>query len=174
MSEDTADPFRFVHVVEHIDVDDSGVMHFSRHHSLVETALLRGLAAVGAGLSALRAAGGDLVVAQSRAWFAAPARHLDRLQVTARLRRLGVYRSHVEGAVALVGAAGPPTGLSRVELVLGVVSSADRRPAPWPDAISRILTTITNDGGAHGEFGQRRGGGRRGDPAAYAEDAGLH
>ncbi|MEV6923831.1 thioesterase family protein [Dactylosporangium sp. NPDC051485] len=159
--------------MQHVDVDDSGVMHFSRYQTLVEFTLLRGLAVIGVGLPELRSAGVDLVCTEATARYLGSARFLEDLIVTARIPRVGVYRSHIEGTVARESTGGVPIALSEVSLVVGVVSIVDRRPAPMPGPISRILTAVTSDGGSRYERHERRAG-HLDRPATNPTHARLH
>ncbi|MBA6439086.1 acyl-CoA thioesterase [Streptomyces sp. GMR22] len=133
------DGFRIHHVVEQVDTDDSGVVHFSRHPSLVESALLRGLAARGGGMLELRALGLVLVVSRLRVSYHAPARFLDRLEVSAAVRDVGAVQCRASGTVVRRSGDGPPLLLSRTELVFGAVDAETGEPAALPAAIRHAI-----------------------------------
>ncbi|WP_242910582.1 acyl-CoA thioesterase [Actinomadura terrae] len=142
--------FRFQHVIEHCDTDDSGVVHFARYPSLIETATLRGLDRLDIGLSAFREHDLDLVVAELRVKYTAPARFLDTVEVTARLSRIGSAFCLVEGTVEGPGGPkGDPPLLARAELVLAVVDTETGKPAVMPPSMRLVLSSVADSRGDH-------------------------
>jgi acyl-CoA thioester hydrolase len=120
--------------VEHVDTDASGVMHFARYPSLLETAALEGLERLGIGLDALAADGLDLVVAEAKLTYRHPARFLDRLGVTVGLAHLGAASLRVAGEVTLA-----ETTLVTGTLVFGAVGRTTGTPSVLPGRVTEVL-----------------------------------
>jgi len=129
--------FGYRYLVAHSDIDDSGVMHFSRYPALVETALLRGLQTAGWGLAELRAHGCQLIVAQLQVSYRSPARLLDELDVR-------VWPEHVGGAQFRVGGliSAAEERLVELTMVLGVLDPGTERPTRLPAALRGLLTGL--------------------------------
>jgi acyl-CoA thioester hydrolase len=138
-------PGGFRRRVEHVDTDAAGVVHFSRHLSLMETAVLDALEERGVGLSDLEVHGTGLAV----------------VQVTARYRQAARYRDIVAGAVTIehVGAASfraavtltrPGPGAVHTELTTGVLTfaavAADGSPTALPLAARQKLKGFAENG----------------------------
>jgi acyl-CoA thioester hydrolase len=122
------------HRVEHVDTDASGVVHFSRYASLLETVVLEYLESAGAGLSALAEAGQDLVVIDLRVRYRSPARVLHAGGARMRL-----------GAVICHEGSGEP--LAEGTLDFASVRRSDQRPVPWPPAVRTLLKGLVDDAG---------------------------
>lgn len=122
------------HRVEHVDTDASGVMHFARHPSLIETAALEGLDHLGIGLVALAEEGLDLVVAEARMRYQRPARFLDRLRITVGVAHVGAASFRVDGQIVLEEAT-----LVTGTLVFGAVGRPTGSPAVLPGRITSVL-----------------------------------
>jgi acyl-CoA thioester hydrolase len=132
------------HRVEHVDTDASGVVHFSRYASLLETVVLEYLESAGAGLSALAEAGQDLVVIDLRVRYRSPARHRDLLTGRARVLHAGGARMRL-GAVICHEGSGEP--LAEGTLDFASVRRSDQRPVPWPPAVRTLLKGLVDDAG---------------------------
>ncbi|WP_205315141.1 acyl-CoA thioesterase [Nonomuraea lactucae] len=85
--------------VEHVDTDASGVVHFARYPSLLETAALENLDRLGVGLAVLSEAGLDLAVTELAVRYLTPARFLDRVSVEIGVEHVGAVRFRLSGAV---------------------------------------------------------------------------
>ncbi|GAA2696148.1 MULTISPECIES: thioesterase family protein [Actinosynnema] len=121
--------------VEHVDTDASGLVHFSRYASLMETALLEHLDRIGAGLTALAGHGLDLVVAELSIRYHSPARFPDELDLLVTKVKFGVVRLRAETEVRR--ADGEP--LATGTLTLGVVDQSTGTPTPLPEPIATLL-----------------------------------
>ncbi len=115
--------------IEHVDTDSSGVTHFSRYASLLETVLLETLETTGIGLDALAV---ELVVTELRVRYLAPARFRDLIVGTAGVEHLGAARLHCRGALFREETGGEPTRLVDAEIRLASVCGSTGRPAPLP------------------------------------------
>lgn len=131
------------HRVEHVDTDASGVMHFSRYASLIETAALEKLEACGAGLLAFQALGLDLLVHELRIKYLSPARFRDRLLLAGTIEHVGPVRirlavnvlqerEHEDDAVE-------PALLATGLLELAVVDQESVQPVPIPEKLGMLL-----------------------------------
>ncbi|HEX8092915.1 acyl-CoA thioesterase [Jatrophihabitans sp.] len=129
--------FDYRYLVPHSDIDDSGVMHFSRYPALVETALLQGLRTAGWGLAELRAHGCQLVVAQLQVSYRSPARLLDELVVRAWPEHIGGVQLRVGGLISAAG-----ERLVELSMVLGVLDPRTERPTRLPAALRGMLTGL--------------------------------
>lgn len=129
--------FGYRYLVPHSDIDDAGVMHFSRYPALVETALLRGLDTAGCGLAELRAHGCQLAVTQLQVSYRSPARLLDELTVRAWPEHVGGVQLRVGG---LVGTA--QDRLVELSMVLGVLDSRTGQPTRFPAALRGPLAGL--------------------------------
>lgn len=125
------------HRVEHVDTDASGVMHFARPPSLIETAALDGLQRLGIGLDALAEDGLDLVVAEARLKYQRPARFLDRLGITVGVAHVGAASFRVEGRIAR-----EDTTLVTGTLVFGAVDRAGGTPSVLPGRVTDVLKEL--------------------------------
>ncbi|MFF9265225.1 acyl-CoA thioesterase [Streptomyces longwoodensis] len=123
---------------EHVDTDASGVVHFSRYASWLETAVLENLDRVGAGLGALAPAHLDLAVVELRMHYHAPVRFLDRVRVHARVERVGPARVQVSGEITREDAGGA-TRCASGSLLLGAVHLPTGAPALLPEDVRTTL-----------------------------------
>lgn len=126
---------RWRYRVEHVDTDSSGVTHFSRYASLLETVLLETLESTGAGLVTL---GVDLVVTDLRVRYLAPARFRDVLLGTVCLEHVGAARLHCRGELFRETPGGEPDRLVAGEIRLASVSGATGRPVPLPASAREV------------------------------------
>jgi acyl-CoA thioester hydrolase len=122
------------HRVEHVDTDASGVMHFARHPSLIETAALESLERLGIGLDTLAEEGLDLVVAEARMRYRRPARFLDRLGITVGVAHVGAASFRVDGQISL-----EETTLVTGTLVFGAVGRTTGSPSVLPGRVTEVL-----------------------------------
>jgi acyl-CoA thioester hydrolase len=120
--------------VEHVDTDASGVMHFARHPSLIETAALESLDRLGIGLNALVEEGLDLVITQVRMTYRRPARFLDLLTITVGVAHVGAASFRIDGEVAL-----DANSVSAGTLVFGSVTKAVGSPSVLPTRFTQVL-----------------------------------
>ncbi|TDD61595.1 acyl-CoA thioesterase [Kribbella antibiotica] len=131
-----------LHKVEHVDTDASGVVHFARYASLIETALLDNLERLGAGLATLAAEGAELVVSELRLRYLASARYPDELSLEAAVDHVGAARVRITGTVRRrADTAELATGI----VVLGLVDRADGSPRTLTPALHDILTKAGAD-----------------------------
>jgi acyl-CoA thioester hydrolase len=126
--------------VEHVDTDASGVVHFTRYPSLMETAVLENLAGRGIGADELGVEGLDLVLTDLSMRYLAPASFLDPLTAEVALAHLGFARFRMSGVVSreedLRGTAKP---LATGVLVFGVVDRASRTARALPECLRAVL-----------------------------------
>ncbi|MFC4465246.1 acyl-CoA thioesterase [Streptomyces xiangluensis] len=135
--------FQSSHVVEHVDTDDSGVMHFSRFLSLVETATLRGFHELGCGIAHMRAQKKDLVVSEAHTRYYVPAKFLDRLEVVVHMEHVGAAQLRIAGAVSRdKGDGDRPVLLARTNLVLGLVDADTGRASVIPPRVKAVLAAV--------------------------------
>jgi acyl-CoA thioester hydrolase len=134
--------------VEHIDTDASGVVHFTRYASLLESAILENLEWLGVGVRKLGELGKELAVTELRMNYVASARFFDQVSVTTRVERVGGASCQIAGDLHRV----PPTPASTSDepvsaetllasgsLVLCVVDSAAGTASPLPAEFRRAL-----------------------------------
>lgn len=133
-----AGPAGVRHRVEHVDTDASGVVHFSRYASLIETGALEKLEGLGVGLGLLESLGLDLRVSELRIRYVAPARFRDLLLVEARIERVGAASVRLSGSVFREGG-GEPVLLARGELNLAVVDKEKGTATYIPDSLISLL-----------------------------------
>ncbi|NVJ02063.1 acyl-CoA thioesterase [Myxococcus sp. AM009] len=132
-----APPWR--HRVEHVDTDASGVVHFSRYASLLETAALEELERSGAGLGALEVQGLDLRVRELRLSYRAAARFQDWLRLDARLEHVGPASLKLGVTVYREGSAPEPVLLAAGSLDMAVVNRESGEPTCIPLTLSAAL-----------------------------------
>ncbi|WP_051407302.1 thioesterase family protein [Nocardia sp. CNY236] len=102
------------HVIEHVDTDAQGVVHFTRYLSLFETVALRGLDRHAADSANWIGAHRDLAIATVSAVYRCPARYAELLEITAEVER-------VTGARIVVHARAT-TDDGRVEVATGALT----------------------------------------------------
>jgi acyl-CoA thioester hydrolase len=127
------------HRVEHVDTDASGVVHFSRYASLLETAALEELERGGAGLQALEGQGLDLRVRELSIRYRASARFQDWLRLVARLERVGPASLKLGVAVYREGSEPEPVLLASGSLDMAVVNRESGVPTCLPSTLSTAL-----------------------------------
>lgn len=127
--------------VEHADTDASGVVHFARYASLLETALLENLERLGAGLGELARDGAELVVAELTLRYRVPARYPDELSLETAVGHLGAARVRVDGTVRRCA--------DGTELATGTLLLATVDRAGTPRALSPSLHHILTEARDH-------------------------
>ncbi|RBQ15294.1 acyl-CoA thioesterase [Spongiactinospora rosea] len=129
------------HRVEHVDIDASGVVHFARHATLLETAALAHLDRIGTGIDALARLGLDLVVVDLRMRYHAPARFRDHLDLAADVLHVGAASFRLSGTITLVpsGPEAEPRALSTGVFVFGVAGRACGTARPLPEKLRTLL-----------------------------------
>ncbi|MFG1687331.1 acyl-CoA thioesterase [Nonomuraea sp. NPDC049269] len=85
--------------VEHVDTDAAGVVHFTRYASLIETALLEDLEAMGVGTRLMSEHQLQPAVTELRMRYGAAARFPDRIEVRAGIDHVGGASWRVSGTV---------------------------------------------------------------------------
>lgn len=139
---------RLRYLVAHHDTDESGVMHFARFPALIETAVLAGLDAAAAGLTAMREEGCGFAVTDLRVSYVAPAVFLDRLDVTASTEHVGLAHIRMTGTVERCASdADGRQLLASARLVMGAVNLATRSAARLPPTVRAALLTTRKNGG---------------------------
>ncbi|MEU5924327.1 thioesterase family protein [Streptomyces antimycoticus] len=128
--------------VEHVDTDASGVVHFSRYSSWLETAVLENLDRLGAGLDALARANLELAVVELHMLYHAPARFLDHVRVRARVERVGPARVQVSGEISRENPGDVPRCASG-SLLLGAVDRSTGAPSLLPENVRTTLKECT-------------------------------
>jgi acyl-CoA thioester hydrolase len=123
--------------VEHVDTDASGVVHFTRYASLLESAVLENLESLGVGVTRLAEQGKDLAVTELRMKYLAPARFADQVRVSTRVERVGGASCQIAGDVHRV--ASEQTLLASGTLVLCVVDATAGTASPLPAELRRAL-----------------------------------
>jgi acyl-CoA thioester hydrolase len=127
------------HRVEHVDTDASGVMHFSRYTSLIETAALEKLEELSAGLMAFQAVGLDLLVHELRIKYLSPAHFRDNLLLEGSIEHLGPVRIRFAVKILRESSDADPSLLAVGNLELAVVDRERVQPVPIPDKLRMLL-----------------------------------
>ncbi|QSQ17058.1 acyl-CoA thioesterase [Myxococcus landrumensis] len=127
------------HRVEHVDTDASGVVHFSRYASLLETAALEELDRRGSGLGLLEGQGLDLRVRELRIRYRDAARFQDWLRMEARLEHVGPASLKLGVAIYREGTAQEPVLLASGSLDMAVVNRESGEPTCIPPTLSTAL-----------------------------------
>jgi acyl-CoA thioester hydrolase len=133
----SAPPLR--HRVEHVDTDASGVVHFSRYASLLETAALEELERRGAGLGVLEARGLDLRVRELRINYRAAARFRDWLLLAPDLEHMGPASLKLAVKIYREGTGPEPLLLAVGSLDMAVVNRESGGPACIPEILKAAL-----------------------------------
>ncbi|ONI87066.1 hypothetical protein ALI144C_09895 [Actinosynnema sp. ALI-1.44] len=128
-------------MVEHVDTDASGVVHFSRYASLMETALLDNLERLGAGIDVLARDGAELVVTELTIRYRAPARYPDELSLETAVNHVGAARVRIDSTVRRPV---DDVELAVGTLVLGLVDRATGTPRVLTSALHDVLTEATD------------------------------
>jgi YbgC/YbaW family acyl-CoA thioester hydrolase len=173
--------------IEHVDTDATGVVHFSRYASLMETAGMEELERSGAGLTAFGAAGVELVVVDLRVTYLSSAVYRDVVIGATRVEHVGAARFTLAADLLREEAEGTLTPLVSGHIAFAAVDPHTRRavplPAPQrhalrgivPDAADERTGTTHARGGprapAPGHLGDRRPGARTAPTALHRPGA---
>ncbi|WP_329080862.1 MULTISPECIES: acyl-CoA thioesterase [unclassified Streptosporangium] len=133
--------------VEHVDTDASGVVHFARYPSLLETAALENLDRLGVGIDALARDGLDLVVTELSMRYHASARFLDQLDLEISVLHVGAASFRLSGTVLCVRPEREeePRRLSTGVLVFGVVDRTTGAACALPEQLRKSLKECRHD-----------------------------
>ncbi|MGV9306213.1 acyl-CoA thioesterase [Nonomuraea sp. NPDC004354] len=119
-----------------MDTDASGVLHFARYASLLETAVLENLDRLGFGLGWLGLKGFELVVAELQMKYVRPARYADTLRIATTVEHVGGAAFRLAGTLCRDGRTGPEEDLlARGRLVMCVARRTDGLAVPLPDEV---------------------------------------
>ncbi|MGZ3459238.1 MAG: acyl-CoA thioesterase [Archangium sp.] len=129
----------FRHRVEHVDTDASGIVHFSRYASLLETAALEELERRGAGLGVLEAQGLELRVRDLRITYRSAARFRDGLLLVPGVENVGPASVKVGVKVYREGPGPEPLLLASGSLDLAVVNRESGGPVCIPETLKAAL-----------------------------------
>ncbi|ADO70561.1 acyl-CoA thioesterase [Stigmatella aurantiaca] len=125
--------------VEHVDTDASGVVHFSRYASMLETAGLEELERRGAGLDVLSLQGLDLRVRELRVSYRAAARFQDWLLLVPAVEHVGPASLKLGVKLYREGSGPEPLLLAFGSLDMAVVNRENGVPACLPPSLSSAL-----------------------------------
>ncbi|MFI7702661.1 acyl-CoA thioesterase [Nonomuraea sp. NPDC049480] len=155
--------------IEHVDTDASGVVHFSRHVSLMETAALDLLDEHGAGLMALAEHGVGLAVTEMRARYHRPCGYRDTVFGEPVVEHAGGAAFRTRVTLFRLEPDGLRIDLSTGHLVFAAVDLGSGRARPLPPAARHTLKGLIAHADLHPET--REPDARGIVPAA--QDAGL-
>lgn len=127
------------HRVEHVDTDASGIVHFSRYASLLETAALEELERRGAGLGVFEAQGFELRVRELRISYRAAARFRDGLMLVPGLEHVGPASLKLGVKVYREDAGPEPVLLASGSLDMAVVNRESGGPVCIPETLRAAL-----------------------------------
>ncbi|SER90153.1 acyl-CoA thioester hydrolase [Lentzea xinjiangensis] len=136
-------PVAWRHQVEHVDTDASGVVHFSRYASLVESALLDLLESTEHGLAALAAREIELVVTELKIAYRAPARYRDVLTAEIGLEHVGGTQIRACGSLYRAADGGERTVLVDARVFLAAVERSNGRPTALPAPVRQAWRGLT-------------------------------
>ncbi|QRX89658.1 acyl-CoA thioesterase [Streptomyces noursei] len=155
--------------IEHVDTDATGIVHFSRYTSLMETAGTEHLEAHHAGLTAFSAAGVDLVAADLRVTYLNSAVYRDVIVADTRVDHVGAAWFALAVRLLREEEDGVRTPLVTGDLVFAAVDPDTRRAVPLPAPLRQTLRGMVPDA-AHRPIGTPSRGGPRGSAAGYLGD----
>ncbi|MFJ7277886.1 acyl-CoA thioesterase [Kitasatospora sp. NPDC098663] len=173
--------------VEHVDTDATGIVHFSRYTSLMETAGTEHLEAHDAGLTAFSAANVDLVVADLRVTYLNSAVYRDVIIGDTRVDHVGAAWFALAVRLLREEQDGTRTPLVAGDLVFAAVAPDTRRAVPLPAPLRQALRGIVPDatperigapsrhgprGPAAGHLGHRGPGARTPPPPVHRPGSG--
>ncbi|MFF8958101.1 acyl-CoA thioesterase [Streptomyces sp. NPDC014894] len=157
---------RFRTRVEHVDTDATGVVHFSRYTSLMETAGTEHLEAHGAGLTAFTEAGVDPVAVELRVNYLNSAVHRDVVVGDTRVEHVGAAWFTLAVSLLREEEDGARTPLVSGLLTFAAVDPHTRRAVPLPAPLRKALRGIVPDA-AHERIGTHSRGGPRDSAAGH-------
>ncbi|GAA3167256.1 MULTISPECIES: acyl-CoA thioesterase [Streptomyces] len=173
--------------IEHVDTDATGIVHFSRYTSLMETAGTEHLEAHGAGLTAFAAAGVDVVAADLRVTYLNSAVYRDVIVADTRVDHVGAAWFALAVGLLRAEEDGSRTPLVTGHLVFAAVDPDTRRAVPLPAPLRQTLRGIAPNAAhqrigtpsrsgprdaAAGHLGHRRPGARTPPPTLHRPGAG--
>lgn len=135
--------------IEHVDTDASGVVHFSRYASLMESVVLDRLEDAGAGLAVLAGLGAGLAVVELRVRYRRPAVYRDPIAGEAVVEHVGGAQFRVAATLLREEPDGSRTELARGALTFATVHPDSGGPLPLPPAVRHTLKGIASDAARH-------------------------
>jgi len=129
--------------VEHVDTDASGVVHFSRYVSLMETVVLEFLEEHQAGLAALAEHGVGLAVTQLQVSYSRPMVYRDVVVGRAHVEHVGGAQFRATAALSRESDAVLATG----SLTFAAVDPTTGGAAPLPRTVRQTLKGIAANAG---------------------------
>ena len=135
--------------IEHVDTDASGVVHFSRYVSLMESVVLDHLEDNGAGLSVLAGLGADLAVTELQVRYRRPVVYRDTIAGDAVVEHVGGARFRVAATLLREEPDGSCTELASGVLTFAAVHPTTGGAVPLPPAIRHTLKGIASDAARH-------------------------
>ncbi|MFB6534937.1 acyl-CoA thioesterase [Streptomyces noursei] len=152
--------------IEHVDTDATGIVHFSRFASLMETAGTEHLEAHHAGLTAFSAAGVDLVATDLRVTYLNSAVYRDVIVADTRVDHVGAAWFGLAVRLLRAEPDGLRTPLVTGDLAFAAVDPGTRRPVPLPAPLRQTLRGIAPDA-AHERSGTPSHPGPHGAPPGH-------
>jgi acyl-CoA thioester hydrolase len=135
--------------IEHVDTDASGVVHFSRYVSLMETVALEFLEEHEVGLTALAEHGVGLAVTQLQVSYSRPLTYRDVVVGQAHVEHVGGAKFRATAVLSRDDNAVLATG----SLTFAAVDPTTGSAVPLPAALRQTLKGIAADAGL--DAGQR-------------------
>ena len=135
--------------IEHVDTDASGVVHFSRYVSLMETVVLEFLEEHEVGLTALAEHGVGLAVTQLQVSYSRPLTYRDVVVGQAHVEHVGGAKFRTTAVLSR----DDNTVLANGSLTFAAVDPNTGSAAPLPAAFRQTLKGIAADAGL--DAGQR-------------------
>ncbi|MGI5500345.1 acyl-CoA thioesterase [Lentzea sp. CA-135723] len=135
--------------IEHVDTDATGIVHFSRYASLLETAGLDDLETAGVGLAAFEAAGVDLVAVELRLRYRASAVYRDVVTGRSRVDHVGAAWFRIAVTLSREDGDGTAEPLVAGTLSFAAVDRGSRRPAALPSSLRTTLKGLTSNDEHH-------------------------
>ncbi|MCU4797431.1 acyl-CoA thioesterase [Bacillus cereus] len=125
--------------VEHLDTDASGVVHFSRYPSLMETAVLENLDNLKIGMHALESEQLDLVVSEMKIKYLSSAYFLDYLLIDIQISHIGTASFKITGEIYRQEQNGEKTLLSSAEMTYVIVNKCSGAVSRMPSYMKNTL-----------------------------------
>ncbi|GAA3841027.1 hypothetical protein GCM10022226_74350 [Sphaerisporangium flaviroseum] len=135
--------------IEHVDTDASGVVHFSRHVSLMETAVLELLEEHGAGPAALAGHGVELAITELRVRYHRSCAYRDVVLGEPVVEHVGGARFRTRVTLFRLDAGRARTDLTTGELVFAAVDHGLGRAVPLPPAVRQTLKGLAAHADLH-------------------------
>lgn len=135
--------------IEHVDTDASGVVHFSRYVSLLETFVLDHFEEHGAGLARIAELGADLAVTELTVRYRRPGAYRDPIAGEVVVEHVGAARIRVAASLLREETDGSRTELASGTLTFAAVHPTTGGPVPLPPAVRHTLKGIVPDAARH-------------------------